>query len=129
MNRRRVPLALLSVLYVAACSSDATIRSAAPLKSYVSKRGVDAMVSCLIPSLSQHYTAAAISNFRFVGQVLQPNVEYDIVPTDGFINGHYIYTVNVKATSSGGSVVSLYKGQMMMQHLTTAMETGISACL
>ncbi|MEI2806214.1 MAG: hypothetical protein V9G18_09810 [Albidovulum sp.] len=129
MIGRELTSVLLSLVALSGCASDATVRSAAPEKTYVSRKGIDPMVSCLIPSLSRHYTAAAISNFRFVGQVLQPNAEYDIVPTDGFVNGHYIYTVNVKKAPDGGSVVSLYKGQPMLPHLTAAMENGIAACL
>ena len=119
----------LLLFVLAGCASDATVRSAAPFKTFSSSKHLDPLVSCLIPSLSKSLSAAAISNFRFVGQVIQPGAEYDIVPTDGFVNGHYTYTVNVKKLTSGGSQVNLYKGQPMLPTLTASMEAGIKACL
>ncbi|WP_156899515.1 hypothetical protein [Pleomorphomonas koreensis] len=83
------------------------------------------MVSCLIGSLQQHYRA--ISPQRFVAQTIAPGAEYDIVPTDGFVNGHWIYTVSVKSRT-GGSEVRLYKGQIILSSITESMIAGITAC-
>lgn len=96
------------------------------MQSFSSSKSADAAVTCLIPSLQENYKA--IGAQRFVAQTLAPGKEYDIVPTDGFVNGHYIYTVNVKA-SGAGSEISLFKGQAMLPSITRSVQAGIRACL
>jgi hypothetical protein len=96
------------------------------MESFKTSKTPDAAVACLIPSLTSNYQA--ISKQRFVAQTIAPGKEYDIVPTDGFINGHYIYTVNVKA-SGAGSAVSIYKGQMMLPSITDSIRAGVKPCL
>ncbi|MXN46052.1 hypothetical protein GR138_12710 [Shinella kummerowiae] len=118
--------AMLPLLVLAGCQSDASVRSKPPLQSFSSGKTPDAAVTCLIPSLQENYKA--IGAQRFVAQTLAPGKEYDVVPTDGFVNGHYIYTVNVKASGSG-STLSLYKGQAMLPSITRSVEAGIRACL
>lgn len=113
---------------LAGCQTDADVRSKPPLNTFSSSKSADAAVTCLIPSLGKTYSAAAPSNFRFVAQTIAPGSEYDVVPTDAFVNGHYTFTVNVKS-SGKGSKLSLYKGQMMLPSLTNAMRAGIQACL
>lgn len=117
---------------LAACAGDATIRSGPPLERYTTQMNLDDTMGCLIPSLGDTYSDAAASNFRFVGQVIVPNKEYDIVPTDGFMpgiaGGYYIFTVNV-AEGETATEVELYRGQPMLPHLTQAMKNGIEACV
>ncbi|WP_377299669.1 hypothetical protein [Rhizobium sp. SGZ-381] len=119
---------MAALLLASGCQSDAYVRSQPPLTTFTASRNVDATVTCLIPSLGKNLSAAAIGNFRFVAQVIAPGTEYDIVPTDGFVNGHYTYTVNVKANGKT-STIALYKGQAMLPSLTEAIKTGIKACL
>ena len=118
--------AVLALLVLAGCQSDATVRSKPPMQSFSSSKSADAAVTCLIPSLQENYKA--IGAQRFVAQTLAPGKEYDIVPTDGFVNGHYTYTVNVKA-DGGGSTISLFKGQAMLGSITRSVQAGIRACL
>ena len=113
---------------LAGCQSDEYVRSQPPLATYSSSRPLDAAVACLIPALGESYSAAAISNFRFVGQVINPGAEYDIVPIDGFVNGHYLFTVNVKRSGSGAQI-TLYQGQVVLPNLSEAMKNGINRCL
>lgn len=121
----RVCVGLTSVAVLAGCQSDAQVRSGAPLRSYSSNKAPDDAVACLIPSLQRNYKA--IQAQRFVAQTINPGKEYDIVPTDGFVNGHYTFTVNVKPSGSG-STLSLYKGQMMLPSITRSIETGVESC-
>ncbi|WP_143348332.1 hypothetical protein [Ensifer adhaerens] len=121
--KARYALALLAI--VAGCQSDASVRSKPPMESYKSSKSADAAVTCLIPSLAEHYKA--ISQQRFVAQTIAPGSEYDVVPTDGFVNGHYIYTVNVKAAGAG-STISIYKGQAMLPSITDSIRAGVKAC-
>lgn len=114
------------VCLLSSCQTDAQVRSAPPLDQYHSPKSPDAAVTCLIPSLAEHYEA--IQQQRFVAQTIAPSKEYDIVPTDGFVNGHYTYTVNVKSDGPG-SKLSLYKGQMMLPSITRSIRSGIMACL
>lgn len=120
----RYALALLA--FVAGCQSDAAVRNKPPMESYKSSKSADAAVTCLIPSLAEHYKA--ISPQRFIAQTIAPGSEYDVVPTDGFVNGHYTYTVNVKATGAG-STLSIYKGQAMLPSITASIQSGVKACI
>lgn len=119
-------LVLIAAAALAGCQSDATVRSKPPMESFKSSKSADAAVECLIPSLAAHYKA--ISPQRFVAQTIAPGKEYDIVPTDGFVNGHYSYTINVKGTGTG-STVSIYKGQAMLPSITASIRAGVQACL
>lgn len=116
----------IALLALAGCQSDASVRSKPPMDTFTSSKSADAAVACLIPSLQQNYKA--ISPQRFVAQTINPGKEYDIVPTDGFVNGHYTYTVNVKASASG-STVSIFKGQTMLSSITESISAGVKACL
>ncbi len=113
---------------LASCQSDADVRSKPPLATYTTAKGVDSAVACLGPSLGSSLSAAAPSNFRFVAQVIVPGREYDLVPTSGVVNGHYVYTVNVQSTPNG-SRIKLFQGQFMLPTLTNAVKSGIAACL
>ncbi|MBB2794436.1 UNVERIFIED_ORG: hypothetical protein GGD58_003306 [Rhizobium pisi] len=126
MTRKILMLGGLALL--AACQTDAQVRSKPPLQTYTSSKSADAAVTCLIPALSQSWNAVAIQNSRFVAQTISPGNEYDIVPSGGMINGHWTFTVNVKS-SGGGSKISLFQGQMMLPSLTQAMKNGIATCL
>lgn len=124
MKSRMLLLAFCSV--VMGCQSDASVRSAPPMDNFHTSKSPDAAVTCLIPSLAQNYEA--VQKQRFVAQTIAPGKEYDIVPTDGFANGHYTYTVNVKAAGAG-STVSIYKGQAMLPSITDSVRAGVQACL
>lgn len=121
----RAYLGLVTVAILAGCQSDAQVRSSAPLRTYSSSKSPDAAVACLIPSLQSNYRA--IQAQRFVAQTINPGKEYDIVPTDGFVNGHYTFTVNVKPSGTG-STLSLFKGQAMLPSITRSVEQGVEAC-
>ncbi|MBY5442731.1 MULTISPECIES: hypothetical protein [Rhizobium] len=121
-------LMLAACALLAGCQTDAQVRSKPPLQTFASSKSADAAVTCLIPALSQSWNAAAIQNSRFVAQTIAPGSEYDIVPSGAMINGHWTFTVNVKASGSR-SAISLYQGQMMLPSLTQAMKNGIMACL
>ncbi|MDQ0320008.1 hypothetical protein QO002_002146 [Pararhizobium capsulatum DSM 1112] len=122
--KRLIPL--IPILIVAGCQSDATVRSNAPMENFKSSKSADAAVTCLVPSLAQHYKA--VSPQRFVAQTIAPGKEYDVVPTDGMINGYYTYTINVKGNGSG-STLSIYKGQSMLPSITESIRAGVQACL
>lgn len=70
----RYALALLA--FVAGCQSDAAVRNKPPMESYKSSKSADAAVTCLIPSLAEHYKA--ISPQRFIAQTIAPGSEYDV---------------------------------------------------
>lgn len=70
---------------------------------------------------------AAFDRQRFVGQTTNLGKDYDIVPTDGFVNAHYTFTVNVKP-SGAGSTLSVFKGQVMLPSITRSVEVGVEAC-
>jgi hypothetical protein len=125
LNSLRVGL----FLALCGCASDATIRSAPPLVTYNSSKDVAPLVACLIPSLGAGYSKSAVSKFRFVGQVIVPDTEYDLVPTDAFVNGHYTYSVNVKNLGGGNVQVALYQGQMMVGNITNDIKAAIVSCL
>jgi hypothetical protein len=109
----------------AGCASDFEVRSSPPEAIFVSAQNVDAAVTCLVGSLQRNYQA--LMTQRFVAQTIAPGAEYDIVPTDGFINGHWIYTVNVKSRP-GGSEIRLFKVQPMLTSITAGMVAGIAGC-
>lgn len=121
--KRLIPL--IPIFLVAGCQSDASVRSKAPAQSYQSTRSADAAVECLIAALAANYKA--ISAQRFIAQTIAPGKEYDVVPTDGFVNGHYTYTVNVKGTGNG-STLSIYQGQSMLPSITASIRAGVQAC-
>jgi hypothetical protein len=121
----KVLIPLVSISLIAGCQSDASVRSKPPTQSYQSSRSADAAVGCLIPALAANYKA--MSAQRFVAQTIAPGKEYDVVPTDGFVNGHYTYTVNVKATGKG-STLSIYQGQSMLPSITASVRAGVEAC-
>lgn len=115
-------------ILLAACQSDSQVRSSAPLASYSSSRSPNEAVACLTTSLPARWNASsAMMNQRFVGQVIVPNQEYDVVPVDGFVNGHYTFTVNVKG-SGRGSTLNLFKGQAMLPGITAAVKQGVADC-
>lgn len=122
----RKAAALIALSALAGCQSDATVRSKPPIDSFKSSKSADAAVECLIPSITANYKA--ISPQRFVAQTIAPGKEYDIVPTDGFVNGHYTYTINVKGSGSG-STVSIFKGQAILPSITASVRAGVQACL
>jgi hypothetical protein len=121
----RAYVGLISVAILAGCQSDSQVRSAGPLGTYSSTKSPDAAVACLIPSLQSSYRA--IEAQRFIAQTINPGKEYDIVPTNGFVNGHYTFTVNVKPAGSG-STLSVYKGQAMLPSITRSVDAGVQAC-
>jgi hypothetical protein len=61
--------------------------------------------------------------------VIVPDTEYDLVPTDAFVNGHYTYSVNVKNLGGGNVQVALYQGQMMVGNITNDIKAAIVSCL
>ena len=125
--RKRYIFALAFALV--GCQSDSQVRSQPALNSYRSTKSADQIVGCLTGSLAKRWNASgAVERQRFVGQVIVPGQEYDVVPVNGFINGHYLYTANVKS-GKGGSTVNLYKGQMMLPSITTAMRQGVADCI
>lgn len=119
-------LVLPVIVSIAGCQADADVRSKSPLESYFSKKTPDQAVSCLNYSLAEHYKA--ISKQRFTAQTISPGTEYDVVPVDGFVNGHYTYTVNVKPAGTG-SHLSIYQGQSMLPSITNSIREGVKNCL
>lgn len=112
---------------LSSCQTDAQVRSGKPFAQFKTAKNANDAVACLIPSIEKSYNAVAIERWRFVAQTLVPNREYDIVPTTGLINGHYLYTVNVKQTASG-SDLTMYTGQFVMPFLTKGITDGIRGC-
>ena len=122
-------ITMLSALTLAGCASDAQVRQSGPEAVYRSALPTKDMVACLIPSLDEEVSAVSLGGaVRFVAQIVIPDQEFDIVPTSGLVNGHYLYTVNVKQ-SVDGSVASLFIGQAMLPRYPAAMRAGIEKCL
>lgn len=66
-------------------------------------------------------------DYKFVAQIVSPGIEYEVVPVNGYIHGHYTYTVNVRS-EGGKTVMRLYKGQTMLDRITEAMKRGVASC-
>lgn len=112
-------------LLLSACvQSDAAMRSKPPARQFTSHKTADALVACLVPSISASYRGAYGRQDLFVANIRAPGQEYDIVTPNAAAGGQYVFTVNVR-----GSVVSIYEIMPIANYMRDGLVRGIEACL